>query len=257
MRIFAMADFHLSLIGDKPMDKFGTHWENHAQRIEEACRAVITDDDLFLIPGDHSWGLRLEDAHQDLEFIQALPGKKVLCRGNHDYWWQGIKKVRERFPGLTFLQNDAIHFGDDISCCGTRGWSLPGSPGYNKEKDEKYLQREVHRLKLSLGQLNPKAAIKIALIHYPPLFSNDLQTPFSEALAEAEVDLCVYGHIHLSAGGRLDVSILNGSHHKVLYQLVSCDTLGFQPWELDFKKLKRPAAKEYVASLPESETSHP
>jgi predicted phosphohydrolase len=239
MRIFALADFHLSLCGDKPMTKFGVHWENHPERIAEACRDLISDDDLFLIPGDHSWGLRLDDAEEDLRFIESLPGKKVLCKGNHDYWWQGIGKVRERFPGLTFLQNDAVHFGDQISCCGTRGWSLPSSPGFSKENDEKYLNREVHRLKLSLEQLNPDAQLKIALIHYPPLYSNDLDTPFSDLLAEAGVDLCVYGHIHLSKSGRLDVSVLNGRHRKVLYQLVSCDTMGFVPWELDPRKLKR------------------
>ena len=241
-----MADFHLSLSGEKPMDKFGSHWENHPKRIEEACREVITDDDLFLIPGDHSWGLRLDDAEDDIRFIERLPGKKVLCRGNHDYWWQGIKKVRDRFPGLTFLQNDAVHFGDDVSCCGTRGWSLPNAPGYSKEKDEKYLLREVHRLNLSVQQLNPKAKLKIALIHYPPLFSNELNTMFSEVLADAEGDLGVYGHIHLSSAGRLDVSILNGCHQRVLYQLVSCDTLGFQPWELDPKRLKRAQAKQFL-----------
>ena len=245
MKIFALADFHLSLCGDKPMTKFGDHWDNHPERIAEACREMISDDDLFLIPGDHSWGLRLDDAEEDLRFIESLPGKKVLCKGNHDYWWQGIGKVRERFPGLTFLQNDAVHFGDEISCCGTRGWSLPSSPGYSKENDKKYLDREIHRLKLSLEQLNPKAELKIALIHYPPLYSNDLDTPFSDLLAEAGVDLCVYGHIHLSKSGRLDVSVLNGRHRKVLYQLVSCDTLKFVPWELDPRKLKsRPAFLE-------------
>lgn len=238
MKIFALADFHLSLSGEKPMDKFGSHWENHPQRIEETCRELIGEDDLFLIPGDHSWALRLEEAEEDLRFMERLPGKKILCRGNHDYWWQGISKIRERFPGLTFLQNDAVHFGEEISCCGTRGWSLPSSPGYSREKDEKYLSREVHRLKLSLDQLNPQAKVKIALIHYPPLYSNDLNTPFSDLLAEYKVDLCVYGHIHLSSAGRLEVSVLNGRHRKVLYQLVSCDTLGFRPWELDPGKLK-------------------
>jgi len=220
------------------MTKFGEHWEQHPERIADTCRELISDEDLFLIPGDHSWGLRLEDAEADLRFIESLPGRKILCRGNHDYWWQGIGKVRERFPGLTFLQNDAVHFGDQVSCCGTRGWSLPSSPGYNKDKDEKYLLREVHRLKLSLEQLKPDAQLKIALIHYPPLYSNDLNTPFSELLAEAGVDLCVYGHVHLSKSGRLDVSVLNGKHRKVLFQLVSCDTLGFVPWQLDPRKLK-------------------
>lgn len=239
MRIFALSDFHLSLSGEKPMDKFGNHWLNHPERIRETCRELITDEDLFLIPGDHSWGLRLDDAEEDLRFIESLPGIKVLCRGNHDYWWQGIGKVRERFPGLIFLQNDAVDINEEVSCCGTRGWSLPSCPGYSASKDEKYLNREVQRLKMSLAKLNPNAKLKIALIHYPPLFSNDLDTPFSEALAEAGVDLCVYGHIHLSSSGRLDVSCLNGAHRKVLYQLVSADTLEFTPWELDRSRLKK------------------
>jgi predicted phosphohydrolase len=230
MRIFAMSDFHLSLSGEKPMDKFGPHWTEHPARIAETCRQLIGDQDLFLIPGDHSWALRLEEAEDDLRFIESLPGIKVLCRGNHDYWWQGISKVRERFPGLTFLQNDAVNFGD-VSICGTRGWTLPGTPGYVASKDEKYLSREVQRLKLSLAQLNPAATLKICLIHYPPLLSSNLYTPFSEALAEAKVDLCVYGHIHLSKWGTNEVASFNGRHFGVRYQLVSCDVLEFQPWE--------------------------
>lgn len=230
MRIFAMSDFHLSLSGEKPMDKFGPHWTGHPERIAETCREMIGPDDLFLIPGDHSWGLRVDDAEPDLRFIESLPGIKVLCRGNHDYWWQGIGKIRQHFPGLTFLQNDAVTIGD-ISICGTRGWTLPGTPGYVAGKDEKYLSREVQRLKLSLAALKPDAALKICLIHYPPLLSNNLYTPFSEALTEARVDLCVYGHIHLSKYGSNEVASFNGRHNKVRYQLVSCDVLEFQPWE--------------------------
>lgn len=230
MRIFAMSDFHLSLSGEKPMDKFGPHWENHPERIQAACREMIGDDDLFLIPGDHSWGLRTEDAEQDLRFIESLPGRKVLCRGNHDYWWQGISKIRQQFPGLTFLQYDAVTIGG-VSICGTRGWTLPGTPGYVASKDDKYLSREVGRLRLALGALDPKAEIRICLIHYPPLLSNNLYTPFSECMAEFKVDLCVYGHIHLSKTGSDDVACYNGRHFGVRYQLVSCDVLDFKPWE--------------------------
>jgi predicted phosphohydrolase len=243
MRIFAMSDFHLSLSGEKPMDKFGPHWHDHPQRIAEACRATIAEEDLFLIPGDHSWALRLEEAEQDLRFIESLPGRKILCRGNHDYWWQGIGKVRERFPGLTFLQNDAVQVSPSISVCGTRGWTLPGTPGYQANKDEKYLSREVQRLKLSLAGLNPEATLKICLIHYPPLLSSSLYTPFSEALAEAKVDLCVYGHIHLSRWGTNEVPSFNGRHFGVRYQLVSCDVLEFAPWEF---VPKGPDAKQAV-----------
>ncbi len=231
MKIFAMSDFHLSLSGEKPMDRFGPHWAEHPERIVANCRASIGDDDLFLIPGDHSWGLKLEDAEKDLELIESLPGRKVLCRGNHDYWWQGINKIRKRFPGLTFLQNDAITLDGRISICGTRGWTLPGTPGYSSVKDDKYLEREVARLKLSVDRLDPKVELRIALLHYPPLFGHMLDTPFSEVLAEAEIDLCVYGHLHLSSTGRENLSGFNGRHRKVRYQLVSCDTLGFIPWQ--------------------------
>ncbi len=213
------------------MDLFGPHWENHPQRIAQVCAEMISDDDLFLIPGDHSWGLRLDDAEEDLRFIEGLPGRKILCRGNHDYWWQGIQKVRKRFPSLTFLQNDAVTIEGRISICGSRGWTLPGAPGYSANKDQKYLEREVQRLKLSVGQLDPKAELKIALIHYPPLFGHDLNTPFSDLFSEAGVDLCVYGHIHLSNTGQEDVVCFNGRHHRVQYQLVSCDTLRFVPWQ--------------------------
>lgn len=231
MRIFAMSDFHLSLSGEKPMDKFGSHWQDHPERIAAACRELITEQDLFLIPGDHSWALRLEDAEEDLRFIESLPGRKILCRGNHDYWWQGIGKIRQRFPGLTFLQNDAVTLPDGISICGTRGWSLPGTPGYVASKDEKYLSREVQRLRLSLQALDPQAPLRVCLIHYPPLMPNSLYTPFSEAMAEFKVDLCVYGHIHLSKTGSDDVACFNGRHFGVQYQLVSCDVLDFRPWE--------------------------
>lgn len=212
------------------MDKFGPHWTEHPKRIAEICAEQIGNDDLFLIPGDHSWGLKLEDAEDDLRFIESLPGKKVLCRGNHDYWWQAIGKIRSHFSGLTFLQNDSIEI-EDIAICGTRGWTLPGTPGYQAGKDDKYLEREVQRLKLALNSLNPNARLRIALVHYPPLLSNNLYTPFSEAMTEAKIDLCVYGHIHLSKWGTVEVPIFNGRHFGVRYQMVSCDVLDFKPWE--------------------------
>ncbi|CAN0433557.1 unnamed protein product, partial [Phaeothamnion confervicola] len=112
MQCYAISDFHLSFRAEKPMDRFGSHWSNHWERIEEAWRAVITEDDLVLLPGDHSWAMKLDEADLDLGFIQSLPGHKVLCRGNHDYWWQSIGKVKAAFPGLHFLQNDAITIGD-------------------------------------------------------------------------------------------------------------------------------------------------
>lgn len=236
MRIFALSDFHLSSSGDKPMDKFGPHWTNHAQQIKDICSKLISQDDLFLIPGDHSWGLRLEDAIDDLKFIESLPGHKILCRGNHDYWWQGITKIRQSFPGLTFLQNDAVTLPQGISICGTRGWTLPGTPGFQKGKDEKYLDREVTRLKLALDALDPQARLRIVLMHYPPLLSNKLYTPFSQAMTEARVDLCVYGHVHLSKWGTVEVPVFDGRHHGVCYHMVACDVLNFTPWEWVSKK---------------------
>ena len=150
MSIFAIADLHLSFCPDicKPMDIYGPEWENHAERIEENWRSVVTDEDTVVLPGDISWGLKLEEARYDLEWIEALPGRKVVFKGNHDLWWRGITRLNSMDETVTFIQNDCYE-AEGVFICGTRGWVTPDSDDYT-EADEKIYNRELLRLRASL-----------------------------------------------------------------------------------------------------------
>lgn len=146
MRIFAISDLHLSFACDKPMDVFGGHWENYLQKIEENWKNKIKDDDIVLIAGDISWAMKLEEVSADLKWIDNLPGKKIMIKGNHEYWWKSISSVREILPeSIMAIQNDAIKIGDYI-ICGTRGWVIPESGKELTEEDTKIYKREVERL---------------------------------------------------------------------------------------------------------------
>jgi len=224
MRCFAISDLHLSFNSDKPMDRFGEHWERHYERVAESWKAQITPDDLVLIPGDHSWAMRLPEADADLQYIADLPGHKALIRGNHDYWWQSLGKIRARHPGLTFLQNDSARFGD-IAVCGTRGWNLPPKAGFTDPQDEKIFQREVERLRLSAQSMPKDARHRVAMIHYPPLFVYQKDTEFTRVFEEFGIQAVVYGHMHLNQGHRP----FEGARNGVSYYLVSCDFLDFKP----------------------------
>ncbi len=242
MQCFAISDFHLSSSGEKPMDRFGSHWFRHWERLEKSWRESITEDDLVLLPGDHSWALKLEEAVPDLEFIASLPGHKVLIRGNHDYWWQSLSKVRKRFPSLHFLQNDAIRLGP-AAICGTRGWDLPGKDGFGDPQDQTIYLRELERFKLGLAALDPEAPCRIAMLHYPPLFSYRKSSAFTQLMEEHHIDICVFGHLHRSAGiskeseGGRGQAPLQGLVGGIRYYLVSCDMVDFRPvfipWEVE------------------------
>ncbi|MEW6279742.1 MAG: metallophosphoesterase [Candidatus Eremiobacterota bacterium] len=234
-RVFAIADLHLSFRGDKPMDRFGPVWVRHWEKVEQHWRERISTEDLVLMPGDHSWGLRLEDARQDLEFIQSLPGVKVLSRGNHDYWWQSLSKLRKAFPGLRFLQNDSVRFGD-LAVCGTRGWDLRPVRGFADPHDEQIYVREVERLRLSIASMPEDAACRIAMIHYPPLLPGQKDTEFSRLLSDSGIQVCVYGHLHLAniddESSGPPPKGFQGEYRGVRYYLVACDRLGMVPLEI-------------------------
>ena len=170
MRIFGISDLHLSFSSDKPMDVFGDHWRGHADKMATAWDAMVGADDVVLCPGDLSWAMKLEGAAPDLGWIGARPGRlKILTRGNHDYWWSAIGKVRAALPvGVVALQNDAVDLGD-VVVCGSRLWTCPGALDWDSH-DEKIYVREVERLKLSLEAGHKLAAGRplIAAIHYPP-----------------------------------------------------------------------------------------
>ena len=199
MKIFAISDLHLSNSTDKPMDVFGGNWENYTQKIQENWKSKISDDDLVLIAGDISWAMKLDEVHEDLRWIDKLPGKKVIIKGNHEYWWKSISAVREILPeSISAIQNDAIRFGDYI-ICGTRGWVVPEKDKPVADEDLKIYNREIERMKLTLrfakNMQQPNDKI-IVMIHFPPFNSDKESNDFTKLFEEYGVDTVVFGHIH-------------------------------------------------------------
>lgn len=226
MKVFAIADLHLSHAYPKPMQKFGEHWTDHFQQISKAWHESVSEQDLVLIPGDISWAMQMKDAEVDLYEIGKLPGQKIIMRGNHDYWWNSLTKVRSALPEKMYaLQNEALRF-EKIIIAGTRGWSCPGSVYYKKDDDEKIYQREVIRLQLSLSKIPKKQDdVLIVMMHYPPFNERREENEFQAAIREAKADIVVYGHLH----GASCKSAFEGTRDGVRYDLVSCDHLNFIP----------------------------
>jgi len=232
MSLFAVGDLHLPGGQEKPMDIFGSQWEGHFQRIAESWIREVGPEDTVLIPGDISWAMRPEEAREDLETIGALPGRKVLIRGNHDYWWNGISRVRAMLPeGMYALQQDALDLGDAV-VCGTRGWMIPCGEDPLGEQDLKIYTRELGRLDLALADARRLAGARpvIVMLHYPPAMVHQPSSGFTERMEQAGVRVCVYGHLHgsgIAAG-------FQGEQGGVRYELASCDSLGFQIKKINF-----------------------
>ncbi|MBF8982079.1 metallophosphoesterase [Lutibacter sp. B2] len=228
MSIFVIGDLHLSLSVDKPMDVFGPHWANHHEKIKSHWIEMIKDDDLVLIAGDISWAMNLDEAMVDLEWIHKLPGKKVLVRGNHDYWWASITKMNKLFDDMVFLQNDSFMY-ENIAICGTRGWLCPNENKFT-EKDKKVYERELKRLELSLDSAIKKDCENIiAMSHYPP--TNDKLEPsgFTQIYEKYNIKKVVYGHLH----GKESFEVgLQGVYNGVEYYLTSSDYLEFKPLKI-------------------------
>ena len=229
MHIYAIGDLHLS--GEpptKPMEIFGEHWLGHKEKIKQHWLETVTADDTVIICGDISWAMNLEGAAQDLDWLAQLPGRKLLLRGNHDYWWTSLAKMQQRFgEHFEFLQNGCIMVGD-IAVCGTRGWILPSAENFTPE-DEKIYKREAIRLELSLqAAIKEQAATIITAFHYPPLFAPTEQTAFTDLLKKYNVQHCVYGHIH----GENHVITFEGEREGINYKLVSCDTQDFRLYKI-------------------------
>ena len=226
MAVFAIADLHLPA-RVKPMDVFGEHWKNHFERIQADWRARVAASDVVLLPGDLSWAMKLEEALEDLHSIAALPGTKLLLRGNHDYWWSSIGRVRRALPEGTYaLQNDSILL-DGRLYAGSRGWTIP-LPGAVEDDDARIYARERMRLEMSLKNARAKdgTAPITVMMHYPPL--TEAQTGFSDILEAYGVEDCVYGHLH---GAGL-YGAVRGEHRGVRYHQVSCDGLDFKLYQL-------------------------
>lgn len=229
MSIFAIGDPHLSFSPevDKPMDVFGNEWKDHGDKIKKSWLENVSKQDTVVIAGDISWGLKLDEAMPDLEWIDALPGRKVMLKGNHDLWWAGISKLNSLFDDMTFLQNS--HFEcEDVMICGTRGWICPGSDGFT-DADRKIYDREVLRLGYSLESAAKAASDSekeiIAFTHFPPTNEKKQPSGFTQLMEQYGVKNAYYGHLHRKETYKRGIT---GNLNGVNYQLISADRLGFE-----------------------------
>lgn len=225
MRLFAIGDLHLPGGDDKPMDVFGPHWEGHFERICRDWNARVQPKDTVLIPGDITWAMQLREAAPDLQAIGALPGRKLIIKGNHDYWWSSLTQVKDVLPpSITAIQHSAVDLGEWV-VCGTRGWTLPTKETPLTAEDERIYRRELMRLDMALKEAVRMADGRpvVAMLHYPPLYDMERDTAFTALLEQYGVTAAVYGHLH-GAGIRIGYT---GEHRGVQYHLTSCDSLNF------------------------------
>lgn len=224
MALYAISDLHLAFTTDKPMDIFGAKWLKHDEKIKENWIKKITDEDTVLIAGDISWSMRSDESKVDLDWIDALPGKKIISKGNHDYWWGGISRLNRMYENTKFLQNNFYTY-EDYAICGSRGWILEGSDRFT-EKDKKIFDREIIRLKLSLDKAKEAGYENIVvMIHYPPMNEKRENSAFTNLFKEYGVKKVIYGHLH----GPSLANVLNGEHEGIEYLMTSCDFLDFDP----------------------------
>ena len=239
MRIWAIADLHLSKNPSvqKPMDEFGGVWVNHDEKLKENWESMVAPEDTLIIPGDISWALRYEQARDDLAWIDALPGNKLLLKGNHDLWWTSLAKMRGDYESIEYIQNDA-HLRGNAVIFGSRGWMCHGSASFleDEEANAKIYRREVLRLEMSMEralaiceqqeELRGERPVIIGAMHYPPSNGQGEETDFTKLFAQAGASCVVYGHLHGSDA--FGERILKSSE-GVDYHLVSLDRLDCVP----------------------------
>ena len=225
MSIYAISDLHLSFNTNKPMDIFG--WNDYEEKISQDWRTNVKEEDLVLLPGDFSWEMKLENTYKDFQFINNLPGKKLLLKGNHDLWWTTLKRMREflkekEFNNIDFIYNNSYEFENYI-IAGTRGWNLISE----NIDDKKIKDRELLRLENSIldgiqkyGEDKPI----IVCMHYPPLLKDLKNNEFTKILEKYNVKYCLYGHLH----GKSHMNVFDGIYNNVNYKMVSCDYTGFK-----------------------------
>ncbi len=226
MNVYAISDLHLSTNSNKPMDVFGGNWEGHFEKIKSDWLEKVQPEDIVLISGDISWAMKMDAALDDLKQLAPLPGRKVFIRGNHDYWWNGITKLRDNAPDQSFyfLQTDAVRIGEFV-IVGSRGWSCPDSPEFT-ERDKKLYVREAERFRLAFKdgeRLKREGDKLIAMIHYPPFTAKGEDTLFTQLFEENGVEKAVFGHIHGAP-----YFPLKTQKNGVEYILASCDKLQFK-----------------------------
>ena len=220
MALYAIGDTHLSLSCNKPMDVFGGNWENYVEKLLEGF-SVVEPDDTVVLCGDLSWGMSLEQAEADFAFLDRLPGRKLLMKGNHDYWWTTAAKMNRFFEEKGFrsfsLLHNNCHFYGDVALCGTRGWF------FEEHGDPKVFNRELIRLETSLKAAGEKE--KLCFLHYPPRYQGYICHEIVDLLEKYRVTACFYGHLH---GGSHRLA-MEGKFNSVEYHLVAADYLNFKP----------------------------
>ena len=225
MSLYAIGDLHFSTAVNKPMDVFGDNWDNHQEKIINNWKEVISDEDTVLVLGDTSWAMNMNEAKADLDIINNLPGKKVFIKGNHDYWWSSLNKLKKAYEEISFLQNTYYKY-ENIGICGSRGWLCPNEVKFD-EDDEKIYKREQLRIKMSLDAAKKDGCEEfIVITHYPP--TNDKLQPsgFTEIYEEYNVKKVIYGHLH---GREFFDMGLKGERNGVDYILASSDYINFKP----------------------------
>lgn len=227
MSIYAISDLHLSFGTNKPMDIFGDNWGNHWEKIKTDWVQKVKEQDLVLLPGDFSWATYLEDTYEDFKYLNDLPGKKILLKGNHDYWWTTLKSMREyleknKFSNIDFLYNNSYLY-DDYIIAGTKGWQWNES-----EEDLKLLKRELLRLEMSIKDGTEKYGNDKKIIvctHYPPFnTTKNVDIDCIKLMKQYNVEKCLYGHLH----GNSHKEALQGTIDGIDFKLVSCDYTNFK-----------------------------
>lgn len=225
-RLFALADLHLSGTGEKPMDRFGALWIDHATRMAANWDRLVAPEDWVLLPGDLSWARNLADAACDLDWIDKRPGSKLLLRGNHDSWWGSPGKVRAALPpSCSILHNQAFPIGRWI-VIGSRGWLSPDDP-LADENDHRVFARELRRLELSIGDAErfDAGSSRLAMLHYPPWLRGREPSEVVQRLNGTGVSICVYGHLHGEDHGLA----IEGRQGGIRYHFVAADAVDFSP----------------------------
>ena len=230
MSIYVIGDLHLSFSQNKPMDIFGKNWENHEEKIKQNWISKVTENDIVVLPGDFSWATYLEDTYLDFKYLNELPGKKILLKGNHDYWWTTVTSMKKfleenKFDSIDFLYNNSFEFEEKIFV-GTRGWSFQDS-----ESSAKMINRENQRLELSIKKAIEQYGTEkeiIAFMHYPPLVNKQLlenkYLEFFKTLRKYNIKRCYYGHLHAKSHADAVIGDIEG----IEFNLISADYLNFK-----------------------------
>ncbi len=229
MSIYVIADLHLSFEKEKPMSIFGDNWKEHANKIKNNWEKKVTNNDYIILPGDFSWAMNLKETYKDFKYLNNLPGKKILLKGNHDYWWTTLKNMRKfikenKFDNIDFLHNNSYLVENKI-IVGTRGWNI-----LDTENSKKMIKRECNRLELSLKDGLEKYGQEkeiLLFMHYPPitqgLLINNEKGDFVNIMKQYKIKKCYYGHLH----GQSHKDAIEGMVEGIEFKLVSADYLDF------------------------------